>query len=180
MMAVKYLHDHPQALNELRKEHMEINGKKRRDDDPMNWEDFKSMKFTRAVIFEASRLATIVNGVLRKTTRDMEINGYVIPKGWRVYVYSREVNYDPYLYPDPVTFNPWRWMDRNLETHPYFLIFGAGTRQCPGKELGTAEISTFLHYFITRYRWEEVGGDKLVKFPRVEAPKGLRIRVSSF
>lgn len=28
-------------------------------------------------------------------------------------------------------------------------------------------------------RWEEVGGDKLMKFPRVEAPNGLRIRVST-
>jgi len=27
------------------------------------------------VIYETSRLATIVNGVLRKTTRDLEING---------------------------------------------------------------------------------------------------------
>lgn len=27
------------------------------------------------VIFETSRLATIVNGVLRKTTREMQING---------------------------------------------------------------------------------------------------------
>lgn len=27
------------------------------------------------VIFETSRLATIVNGVLRKTTKDMEMNG---------------------------------------------------------------------------------------------------------
>lgn len=27
------------------------------------------------VIFETSRLATIVNGVLRKTTHDMELNG---------------------------------------------------------------------------------------------------------
>ncbi|GAB4827989.1 hypothetical protein Ancab_034876 [Ancistrocladus abbreviatus] len=179
MMAVKYLHDHPQVLHELRKEHLVIRARKN-PDDPIDWEDYKSMSFTRAVIFETSRLATIVNGVLRKTTQDMEINGFVIPKGWRIYVYTREVNYDPYLYPDPFTFNPWRWMDKGLESQNCFLIFGGGTRQCPGKELGVAEISTFLHYFVTRYRWEEVGGDKLVKFPRVEAPKGLHIRVSSF
>nr|BAO79853.1 brassinosteroid-6-oxidase [Fagopyrum esculentum] len=179
MVAVKYLHDHPLVLNELRKEHLEIRARKNAED-PINWEDYKSMKFTRAVIFETSRLATIVNGVLRKTTKEMEINGFVIPKGWRIYVYTREVNYDPYLYPDPYTFNPWRWMDKSLESQNYFLIFSGGTRQCPGKELGVAEISTFLHYFVTRYRWEEIGGDKLVKFPRVEAPNGFRIRVSSY
>ncbi|KNA04007.1 hypothetical protein SOVF_203730 [Spinacia oleracea] len=179
MMAVKYLHDHPHVLEELRKEHLAIRAKKK-PEDPINWEDYKAMKFTRAVIFETSRLATIVNGVLRKTTKEMEINGFVIPEGWRIYVYTREVNYDPYLYPDPLVFNPWRWLDRSLESKNYFLIFGGGTRQCPGKELGIAEISTFLHYFVTRYRWQEEEGNKLVKFPRVEAPNGLRIRVSSY
>ncbi|CAM8885045.1 unnamed protein product [Rhodiola kirilowii] len=179
MMAIKYLHDNPHVLQELRKEHMAIREQKR-PQDPITYEEFKSMRFTRAVIFETSRLATIVNGVLRKTTRDMEINGFVIPQGWRIYVYTREINYDPALYPDPMAFNPWRWLDKSMETQNYFLVFGGGTRQCPGKELGIAEISTFLHYFVTSYRWEEVGCDKLMKFPRVEAPNGLHIRVSSY
>lgn len=179
MMAVKYLYDHPKALEELRKEHLAIRERKK-PDEAIDWNDLKSMSFTRAVIFETSRLATIVNGVLRKTTQDMELNGYLIPKGWRIYVYTREINYDPFLYPDPLTFNPWRWLDKSLESKNYFLIFGGGTRLCPGKELGITEISTFLHYFVTRYRWEEVGGDKLMKFPRVQAPNGLHIRVTSY
>ncbi|KDP24291.1 hypothetical protein JCGZ_25587 [Jatropha curcas] len=179
MMAVKYLHDHPAVLQELRNEHLAIRERKK-PEDPIDLNDLKSMRFTRAVIFETSRLATIVNGVLRKTTEEMELNGFVIPKGWRIYVYTREINYDPYLYSDPLSFNPWRWMDKSLESQNYLFIFGGGTRQCPGKELGIAEISTFLHYFVTRYRWEEVGGDNLMKFPRVEAPNGLHIRVSSY
>ncbi|CAI9109881.1 OLC1v1009806C4 [Oldenlandia corymbosa var. corymbosa] len=178
MMAVKYLHDHPKALEEVMKEHMAIRERKKNPDDPIDIEDYKSMRFTRAVIFETSRLATIVNGVLRKTTKDMQLNGFTIPEGWRIYVYTREINYDPVLYPDPLTFNPWRWMDKSLENKNFFLIFGGGTRQCPGKELGVAEISTFLHYFVTRYSWEEVGGDKLMKFPRVEAPNGLHLKIS--
>ncbi|XP_050382370.1 cytochrome P450 85A-like [Argentina anserina] len=176
MMAVKYLHDHPEALEELRKEHLAIRARKL-PEDPIDWNDLKSMRFTRAVIFETSRLATIVNGVLRKTTQDMELNGFLIPKGWRIYVYTRETNYDSFTYPDPLTFNPWRWMDKSKESQTF--LFGAGTRLCPGKELGIAEISTFLHYFVTSYRWEEVGGDKLMKFPRVEAPNGLHLRVSN-
>ncbi|CAO2817303.1 unnamed protein product [Amaranthus hypochondriacus] len=179
MMAIKYLHDHPLALDQLRKEHLEIRAKKK-PEDPINWQDYKAMKFTRAVILETSRLATIVNGVLRKTTKDMAINGFVIPKGWRIYLYAREVNYDPYLYPDPLSFNPWRWLDGSIESQHYFLAFGDGTRQCPGKELGIAEISTFLHYFLTRYKWEEIEGNKLLKFPRVEAPNGFRVKVSSY
>lgn len=176
MMAVKYLSDNPKALFQLRKEHMNIRARKS-PDDPIDWNDYKSMTFTRAVIYESMRLATVVNGVLRKTTKDMEMKGFVIPKGWRIYVYTREINYDSSLYTDPLTFSPWRWMETGLESHKRFLLFGGGSRLCPGKESGVAEISTFLHYLVTRYRWEEIGGDTLLTFPRVQAPNGLHIRV---
>ncbi|XP_042449719.1 cytochrome P450 85A1-like [Zingiber officinale] len=176
MMAVKYLHDHPRVLEGLRKEHFEIRKGKLRED-AIDWNDYKSMKLTRAVILETLRMATVVNGVLRKTTQDAKLKGFTIPKGWRIYVYTREINYDPDVYQEPLTFNPWRWLDRNLESHQHFMLFGGGGRMCPGKELGTAEITTFLHYFVTRYRWEEVGGDEIVRFPRVQAPNGLHIRV---
>ncbi|KAF3576756.1 hypothetical protein DY000_02033942 [Brassica cretica] len=48
MMALKYLHDHPKALEELRREHLTIRERKRQDD-PLDLENVKSMKFTRAV-----------------------------------------------------------------------------------------------------------------------------------
>ncbi|XP_074298513.1 cytochrome P450 85A-like [Silene latifolia] len=179
MMAVKYLHDHPHVLHELRNEHLAIRERKKADE-AITWEDYKSMSFTRAVVLETSRLATVVNGLMRKTMKEMEIFGFVIPKGWRIYVATREINYDPFIYPDPHSFNPWRWMEKSLESQHYFLIFGCGTRLCPGKELGIAEVSTFLHYLVTRYRWEEVEGNKLKKFPRVEAPNGLHMRVSIY
>lgn len=97
-----------------------------------------------------------------------------------------------------------RMQGKNLESHPCFFAFGGGSRFCPGKELGVVEIAVFLHHFLTRYRyisiffvfsvyhalfralklyehsdcrWEEVGGGKLLKFPRVVAPKGMYVRV---
>uniref|UniRef100_A0A2N9EUE7 Cytochrome P450 n=1 Tax=Fagus sylvatica TaxID=28930 RepID=A0A2N9EUE7_FAGSY len=74
MMAIKYLHDNPKALQQLREEHFAIRERKK-PDEPIDWNDYKSMSFTRAVILETSRLATVVNGVLRKTTQDVELNG---------------------------------------------------------------------------------------------------------
>ncbi|KAI4358004.1 hypothetical protein L6164_001913 [Bauhinia variegata] len=179
MMAVKYLHDHPRALQAIRDEHFAIQQSKKQDEQ-VNWDDYKiNMTFTRAVIFETLRLATVVNGFLRKTTTDVQLNGFTIPKDWRVYVYIREINYDPILYAEPFTFNPWRWMEKDLESHKHNL-FGGGGRLCPGKELGIVKVSLFLHHFVTRYRWEEVEGNKLLKFPRVEAPNGLNIRVAQY
>ncbi|CAA6662921.1 unnamed protein product [Spirodela intermedia] len=176
-MVVKYLHDHPSALQELRNEYSEIGRRKSSPDEALTWEDYTSMSFTRAVILETMRLATIVNGVMRKTTKDIPINGFVIPKGWRILVYVRESNYDSLRYPMSLCFDPWRWKDRSLENHPYFMAFGCGGRLCLGKELAMVETSLFLYYFLTRYRWEETGGDEIVLFPRVEAPRGLHIRL---
>jgi hypothetical protein len=87
----------------LQKEHLDIR-KGKSPEDALDWNDYKSMTFTRAVswrrhtlkavksttvpwhdkligssnmqvIYETLRLATVVNGLLRKTTQDVEMNG---------------------------------------------------------------------------------------------------------
>lgn len=45
------------------------------------------------------------------------VSGYIIPEGWRIYVYTRETNYDSHLYPDPYAFNPWRWLVSRFATN---------------------------------------------------------------
>lgn len=49
----------------------------------------------------------------------------------------------------------WNWMqaDKSLESHNFCFLFGGGPRQCPGKEFGMFLVSSFLHYFATRYRF---------------------------
>ncbi|CAJ1931861.1 unnamed protein product [Sphenostylis stenocarpa] len=180
MMSIKYLCDNPNFLEAVRDEHFAILQKKL-PGERINWDDYKNMSQTRAVILETMRLASVVSGVMRRTTNDIELNGFMIPKGWRVYVYTRETNLDPILYEEPLTFNPRRWLEKGLETHNHNMLFGAGGRVCPGKEWGMLKISLFIHYFVTRYRWEEAEGNKkLMKFPRVLAPKGLHIKITKY
>ncbi|KAG5079814.1 hypothetical protein AAZX31_02G113700 [Glycine max] len=182
MMAIKYLCDNPSVLQAIRDEHFAIQQKKM-PEERISWDDYKNMSLTRAVILETMRLASVVAGVMRRTTtNDIELNGFIIPKGWRVYVYTRETNFDPFIYEEPFTFNPWRWVEKkDLESHNHNMLFGAGGRVCPGKEWGMLKISLFLHYFVTRYRWEEAEGNKqLMKFPRVLAPEGLHIRITNY
>ncbi|OIW02192.1 hypothetical protein TanjilG_02416 [Lupinus angustifolius] len=179
MMFVKYLHDNPRALQAIREEHFALQQNKR-PEELINWNDYKKMSFTRAVIFETLRLASIVNGLARRTTSDLELNGFIIPKGWKIYLYKREIGLDPFLYQEPLTFNPWRWLEKGVESHNYNLLYGTGGRECPGKELSISRFCLFLHHFVTKYRWEEVQGNELLLYPRVIAPKGLHIRVSDY
>ncbi|RDY02306.1 Cytochrome P450 85A, partial [Mucuna pruriens] len=179
MMTIKYLCDNHSVLRAVRNEHFAIQQKKM-PGERINWDDYKNMSITRAVILETMRLASIVAGVMRRTTNDIELKGFIIPKGWRIYAYTRETNFDPFLYEEPFNFNPWRWLEKGLESHNHNMLFGAGTRVCPGKEWGMLKISLFLHYFVTRYRWEEAKGNTLMKFPRVLAPEGLHIRITKY
>ena len=57
-------------------------------------------------------MGNIIIGVMRKAMKDVNIKGYMIPKGWRVFTYFRSVHLDEQLYEEPYKFNPWRWQVR--------------------------------------------------------------------
>jgi len=76
---------------------------------------------------------------------DNVYKGYFIPKGamvfaniWYVVLLSllrfdddietRKMTHDPVTYPDPMTFNPERFMGPNPEMDPADLMFGFGRR----------------------------------------------------
>lgn len=57
-------------------------------------------------------MGNVIVGVMRKATKDVEIKGYLIPKGWCVFTNFRSVHFDENLYHEPHQFNPWRWQVR--------------------------------------------------------------------
>lgn len=57
-------------------------------------------------------MGNIIIGVMRKAMKDVEIKGYLIPKGWCIFVYFRSVHLDDQNYDCPYQFNPWRWQVR--------------------------------------------------------------------
>ncbi|KAG2581156.1 hypothetical protein PVAP13_6KG017001 [Panicum virgatum] len=89
--------------------------------------------------------------IFAKATKDVFVNGYLIPKGWKVQLWYRSVHMDPQVYPDPKKFNPSRWEGHSPRAGT-FLPFGLGARLCPGNDLAKLEISVFLHHFLLGYR----------------------------
>lgn len=59
-------------------------------------------------------MGNIIIGIMRKAMKDVNIKGYMIPKGWCVFTYFRSVHLDEQLYEEPYKFNPWRWQVRTL------------------------------------------------------------------
>lgn len=164
-LAIKYLSDCPTALQKLKEENMKLKRLKEQNGETLSWNDYLSLPFTQCVITETLRMGNIIIGVMRKATKDMEIRGYLIPKGWCFFAYFRSVHLDENHYDWPYQFNPWRWQEKDTNDHN-FTPFGGGQRLCPGLDLARLEASIFLHSFVTQFRWtaEE---DKIVHFPTV-------------
>ncbi|KAM6601604.1 hypothetical protein CsatA_021213 [Cannabis sativa] len=174
-LAVKYLSDSPAALQQLMEENMKLKRLKDELGEPLCWSDYLSLPFTQTVITETLRLGNIIIGVMRKAMKDVEIKGYLIPKGWCAFAYFRSVHLDESNYDWPYKFNPWRWQEKDT-SNCNFTPFGGGQRLCPGIDLARLEASIFLHHLVTQFRWvaEE---DTIVNFPTVRMKRRLPIWV---
>ncbi|CAD5330914.1 unnamed protein product [Arabidopsis thaliana] len=177
-LAVKFLTETPLALAQLKEEHEKIRAMKS-DSYSLEWSDYKSMPFTQCVVNETLRVANIIGGVFRRAMTDVEIKGYKIPKGWKVFSSFRAVHLDPNHFKDARTFNPWRWQSNSVTTSPsnVFTPFGGGPRLCPGYELARVALSVFLHRLVTGFSWVPAEQDKLVFFPTTRTQKRYPIFV---
>ncbi|KAM7270051.1 hypothetical protein ACFE04_029265 [Oxalis oulophora] len=176
-LAVKFLTENPLALAQLKEEHDRIREKKSKSK-ALEWTDYKSMPFTQCVVNETLRVANIISGVFRRAMTDVQIKGYTIPKGWKVFASFRAVHLNQDYFKDARTFNPWRWQSNSgAVSHNVFTPFGGGPRLCPGYELGRVELSVFLHHLVTRYSWVPAEKDKLVFFPTTRTQKRYPINL---
>lgn len=176
-MAVQYLTENPKALQQLRREHEALLlAKKQKQEKMLNWEDYKSMEFTRSVIKETLRLSNVGPFLFRECVQDTEIKGYRIPKGWKVVACTTAVSHDPAIFPEPSCFNPWRWQGENMAEEKHLQVFGGGSRYCVGAELAKLEMAVFLHRLVTNFSWDRCEGE-IIRSPLVLFKNGYTISV---
>ncbi|XP_010536060.1 PREDICTED: abscisic acid 8'-hydroxylase 1-like [Tarenaya hassleriana] len=170
---LKYLAENPTVLEAVTEEQMAITeGKEGKSG--LAWEDTKKMPITSAVIQETLRVASILSFTFREAVEDVEYEGYLIPKGWKVLPLFRNIHHNSQIFPDPEKFDPSRF---KVATKPNaFMPFGNGTHSCPGNELAKLEISILIHHLTTKYRWSIVGPSDGVQYGPFALPQnGLPI-----
>ncbi|CAN1128493.1 Ent-kaurenoic acid oxidase 1 [Linum perenne] len=156
MWATVLLHQHPHCLQKAREEQEEI--VKRRpveQNGALTFKEIRQMDYLSKVIDETLRIVTFSLTVFREAKTNVDIGGYMIPKGWRVLVWFRNVHLDDEIFPKARDFDPSRW-DNHTPKAGSFLPFGAGSYMCPGNDLAKIEIAAFLHYFLINYEMERV------------------------
>ncbi|XP_020259024.1 3-epi-6-deoxocathasterone 23-monooxygenase-like [Asparagus officinalis] len=177
-LAIKFLSDCPSALRQLVEENMQLKKDKEFMDKPYTWSDYLSLSFTNNVINETLRMGNIINGTWRKSLKDVQIKGYLIPKGWCIMTSFTSIHMEEENYENPYDFDPWRWQRKENNLQSAFTPFGGGQRLCPGMELSRLEVAIFLHHFVTNFSWV-AEKDTIITFPTVKMKKRLPVTLLS-
>ena len=112
------------------------------------------MHYTNAVLHESLRLSCVVyNSLLHRTTAEIPVGRYTIPKGAIVIPSLMNVMLNPKHFPNPHEFNPARFLDSNNEFHPddHVIAFSMGKRYCLGQSLAEKSMFLFLTGLLTKY-----------------------------
>nr|CAB3483240.1 unnamed protein product [Digitaria exilis] len=173
---LKFLHDNPKLLEAVKEEQMAVYEENDGGRLPLTWTQTKRMPMTQQVILESLRLASIITFTFREAVEDVEYQGFLIPKGWKVMPLFSNLHHSPEFFKDPHKFDPSRF---TVAPRPgTFLPFGSGVHACPGNDLAKLEMLVLLHRLVTAYRWEVMEPSDEVTYSPFPVPKGgLRARL---
>ncbi|PIA41363.1 hypothetical protein AQUCO_02200049v1 [Aquilegia coerulea] len=175
-MVCRMLAHHPRCYARLLQEHMEIKSSKNVGE-TLTLEDTKKMKYTWQVARESIRLFPPIFGSFRKAIVDIEYEGFIIPKGWKVLWTTYGSHYNEEHFTDPQTFKPSRF-DEPIAPYVY-VPFGGGPRICAGYQLAKFNILIFLHYMVTLYDWSLIHPDEPITMDPLPFPcHGMPIKIS--
>ncbi|KAG2587834.1 hypothetical protein PVAP13_5NG170862 [Panicum virgatum] len=128
---VRHLANDPDTLAAMVQEHDEIT-KNKGNGEALVWDDLAKMKFTWRVAQETLRLVPPAFGLFRRAIGDTEFDGYLIPKGWQVFLAASATHMDAAIFHEPAKFDASRFKDQPSATAPpcSFVAFGGGPRIC--------------------------------------------------
>ncbi|KIV81137.1 hypothetical protein PV11_08581 [Exophiala sideris] len=160
----------------------------------------EKLPYLTAIIQEGLRLAFGVSTRLQRVCPDETLTfddgktQWHIPPGTPVGMSCALVHLNPDIFPDPLAFNPDRWI-REPQLSRYLCSFAKGSRQCLGINLAYAQLylcvagifrryggpgnlgpSGYFELFETTHEDVEIQYDLFVPFPK-KGSKGVRVLV---
>ncbi|KAJ7460740.1 cytochrome P450 [Mycena latifolia] len=106
--------------------------------------DKDQLPYITALALEVLRWHSVTpTGVPHRVMEDDVHEGWFLPKGSLVITNIWKMAHDPRVYPNPMTFEPERFIAKDgkeAEMDPRNLAFGFGRRICPGRVLADASV----------------------------------------
>lgn len=130
---------------------------------PTTNEQINCLKLLDAVIKETLRLHPAVGLGARQTRKDIILGGFHIPAHSDVMVNIRAIHHNPAHWPNPLHFDPDRWLDTSSGKNPHYLPFSAGPQICLGMRWANIEMRMTIARIVGRYRLELVPGQVLTE-----------------
>jgi cytochrome P450 len=131
--------------------------------------DLARLPYTEAVVTEAMRVYPPVYLIGREATRDLELGGYRVKKGYTVFMSQWVSHRDSRYFSDPEAFRPERWLDglaKRLPKYAYYP-FGGGPRVCIGNAFAMMEAALILATVGQKYRFTYDGLEAPVLNPQI-------------
>lgn len=122
--------------------------------------DLAALPYTRRVVTETLRLHVPFWLVMKRTVAPVVLGRFHIPAGADVIFSPYAMSHDPSLYPEPLTFDPDRWLpDRvNDSARHAFMPFGAGKHRCIGESFSWTAMTLTTATIASRWRLRPTPG----------------------
>jgi cytochrome P450 len=128
--------------------------------------------YLTATIQETLRLRPVIVLVIRHLTEPVEIGGYELPAGVKLTPCIHLVHRAPEIYPEPLSFQPERFIDSPPGTYTW-IPFGGGVRRCLGAAFAQFEMAVVLRELVRRHRIEPArqGSERPFRRAITETPR---------
>lgn len=168
---------HPEVEAKLLEEFNKILG-----EGSPNRENFTELHYTRQVLEEGMRLYPPAWGLGREAKEDLNLNGYVLPRGTQIFLVQYLTQRDPRFFERPEEFRPERWSPENRRKIPKFAYFpfGGGPRSCIGMHFALQEAQLVLPQILQRFHLDLIPNQKIELQASVTLrPRyGIKMRIS--
>lgn len=116
--------------------------------------DIKGLKYLDMVIRETLRMHPPSWAMPRDVVEDIELDGYLIPKGTGLLFSEQVMHHDARWFPEPQRFLPERFAEGWEKKIPKcaYMPFGMGAHNCIGQIFASVEMHVVLAVMMQRYR----------------------------
>ncbi|MCG8437163.1 MAG: cytochrome P450, partial [Pseudomonadales bacterium] len=148
----------------------------------LDYDDLGKLEKTGWVFRETLRMRPPLTTFPRRTVKEVEYQGYVLPKNTLVNISTLYTHYMEEYWSQPLRFDPERFSDDRAEHKKHFyqwVPFGGGHHKCLGLNFAELQTKTFLFHFLQRYRVSVKEGYELPtqQVPLIMPKDGLPVTI---